>query len=42
MKALLRRAAAYEELDDLEHALADSTKVSIICQEGLTLADNAH
>ena len=27
VKALLRRAAAYEELDDLEHALADSTKV---------------
>ena len=27
IKALLRRAAAYEELDDLEHALADNTKV---------------
>ncbi len=27
VKALLRRAAAYEELDDLEHALADNTKV---------------
>ena len=29
VKALLRRAAAYEELDDLEHALADNTKVSL-------------
>lgn len=29
VKALLRRAAAYEELDDLEHALADSTKVGL-------------
>ena len=29
IKALLRRAAAYEELDDLEHALADSTKVGL-------------
>ena len=28
VKALLRRAAAYEELDDLEHALADNTKVT--------------
>ncbi|CAL5229198.1 g12480 [Coccomyxa viridis] len=27
VKALLRRAAAYEELDDLEHALADNTKI---------------
>ncbi|CAK0786989.1 hypothetical protein CVIRNUC_010205 [Coccomyxa viridis] len=27
IKALLRRAAAYEELDDLEHALADNTKI---------------
>lgn len=26
VKALLRRAAAYEELDDLEHALADNQK----------------
>jgi len=31
VKALLRRAAAYEELDDLEHALADSTKVRKWC-----------
>ena len=29
IKALLRRAAAYEELDDLEHAMADNTKVSL-------------
>ena len=29
IKALLRRAAAYEELDDLEHALADSAKVGL-------------
>lgn len=42
MKALLRRAAAYEELDDLEHALADSTKVSIIWQGELPLAGNEH
>jgi tetratricopeptide (TPR) repeat protein len=28
VKALMRRAAAYEELDDLEHALADSQKVN--------------
>ena len=27
VKALMRRAAAYEALDDLEHALADSVKV---------------
>lgn len=27
VKALMRRAAAYEELDDLEHALSDSQKV---------------
>ncbi|CAL8464851.1 g4386 [Coccomyxa elongata] len=27
VKALMRRSAAYEELDDLEHALSDSQKV---------------
>ena len=27
VKALMRRSAAYEQLDDLEHALADSEKV---------------
>ena len=27
VKALMRRSAAYEALDDLEHALADSIKV---------------
>ena len=34
VKALLRRAAAYEELDDLEHALADSTKVCALPVSG--------
>jgi tetratricopeptide (TPR) repeat protein len=28
VKALMRRSAAYEELDDLEHSLADSQKVN--------------
>lgn len=27
VKAFMRRSAAYEELDDLEHALTDSEKV---------------
>lgn len=31
VKALMRRAAAYERLDDLEHALADSQKVALCC-----------
>ena len=28
VKALMRRSAAYEELDDMDHSLADSQKVS--------------
>ena len=30
VKALMRRSAAYEHLDDLEHALADSQKVAVL------------
>ena len=30
VKALMRRSAAYEELDDLEHALSDSQKVPFL------------
>ena len=36
VKAYLRRAAAYQELDDLEHALADYQKVAqtyLICMD---------
>lgn len=40
VKALLRRAAAYEELDDLEHALADNTKVRLSLMLELCVVNN--
>lgn len=42
VKALMRRSAAYEELDDLEYALSDSQKVPFLtCKLEQTVEENA-
>ena len=42
VKALMRRSAAYEELDDLEHALSDSQKVPFLAHTlGQRVEENA-